>query len=401
MENQSVIWAEINLAHVAHNLREVKKIIPKETKVMAVVKANGYGHGAKQVARVAAQNGATHLAVARFEEAQELRAAGLDLPILIFGYVPPPLVPQALASKLTLTIFDPLQAKDYAKEAQKNDQVLSAHLKIDTGMGRLGLPVLPIPGDNQRHATARHTPKGHLPRGQEFDPNMLQQIAEIHNLPGIKLTGIYSHFAQADHKDKTHALGQLAAFSQLTQVLQNRGYTFPVCHLANSAGIIDLSQSHLDLVRPGIMLYGLYPSRDVDQNKVCLKPVMALKTRIAQVKEVAAGFKISYGSTFVTEKETKIATLALGYADGFPRILSSKGQVLIKGQLAPVIGRVCMDQTMVDVGHIAQVKAGDVALVFGEENGHRLPVEINADLAQTINYELVSALLPRVKRVYN
>lgn len=377
-----MIWAEIDLNAIAHNIVELKNLIPPETRLMAVVKANAYGHGAVAVAECALEAGASVLGVARINEAVALRDAGLNAPILIFGYTPPELVEKLLAYDLTQTVYTLQTAKRYADEAAAAGKTLNVHVNIDTGMGRLGL----LPDD------LRMDTKG-------ID-NALDEIESIARLAGLQIEGIYTHFAAADSADKSYANEQLQRFLDFSEQLRKIGLEPAMKHAANSAAVIDLPESHLDMVRPGISVYGLYPSEEVDKNRITLKPAMTLKTRIIHLKNVPAGFKISYGATFKTKSTTTIATVPVGYADGFNRLLSARGHMLVHGQRAPIVGRVCMDLTMLDVGHIKGVEMEDEAVVFGcQENAAISADELASDL-KTINYEIVSTLLPRVKRIY-
>lgn len=383
MNSTPPLWAEIDLSALAHNCREVAGCLGQDTQFMAVVKADGYGHGAVQTARTALDNGADRLAVARLEEALALRRAGLTEPILIFGFTAPEDVPLLAEHDLIQTVFDQMYARALSRAASQLGTTLTVHLKIDTGMGRLGLVAVPDADSSE-----------------PFRPAVLDEITSILSLSNLCFEGIYTHFAQADSGDKTHVRGQLACFLGLLQTLKDRGVELAIRHAANSAAVIDLPEAHLDMVRPGLMLYGLYPSPEVDVDRVRLKPVLSLKSRIAQLKDVASGFKISYGSTFTTQGATTIATIPVGYADGFPRVLSSRGDMLVRGQRAPIAGRVCMDQTMLDVGHIAGVQPGDEVVIYGSQGEERLPVEDVAGLCWTINYETVASIMARVPRTY-
>lgn len=368
------IWAEINLSAIAHNVRAIRNIVRPEAKVMAVVKANGYGHGAVPVAKTALANGADRLAVARVGEAVKLREAGIDVPILVLGYTTPDQMAQMVAYDLTQTIYDYDLAEALNQEAARQGRKALAHLKVDTGMGRIGLvPALAA---------------------------SVQEALNIARLPHLALEGIFTHFATADEHDKTYTRQQFDGFLQFIAELSKQGLTFPVRHCANSATIMDLPEMHLDMVRPGIILYGLYPSEAVDKSRLPLEPAMSVKTRVTYVKSVPAGFKISYGSTYTTPTATVIASLPLGYADGYSRLLSSRGEVLIHGQLAPIVGRVCMDQSMVDVGRIPDVQIGDEVVVFGRQGEAVMPVEKVAAMFGTINYELVCLINERVPRIY-
>jgi alanine racemase len=380
--DKPLTWAEIDLNAIAHNIIELKNLIPPETRLMAVVKANAYGHGAVEVAECALEAGAAVLGVARIDEAIQLREAGLTAPILVFGYTPPERVGKLLAYELTQTVYTLQTAKRYADEAAAEGKKLNGHIKIDTGMGRLGL--LP---DEFRIET----------RGSD---NALDEIESITRLAGLQIEGIYTHFATADSADKSHANEQLQRFLDFSEQLRKTGLEPTVKHAANSAAVIDLPESHLDMVRPGISVYGLYPSDEVAKNRVALKPAMALKSRIIQLKNVSAGFKISYGATFTTECPSTIATVPVGYADGFNRLLSSRGHMLVHGQKAPIVGRVCMDLTMLDVSHIHDVEIEDEVVIFGHQGKAVIPADEIAASLNTINYEIVSTLMPRVKRIY-
>jgi alanine racemase len=383
LDKHPPLWAEVDLAALGHNCLEVKKCLEPQTRFMAVVKADGYGHGAAQVARTALDHGADQLGVARLHEAIALREAGLSVPILIFGHTSPDSV-QALAEHgLTQTVYDTDYALALSRAAGALGVSLNVHLKIDTGMGRLGLVAVPEPGS-----------------GEGFRPQVVDEARAVTALDHLFFEGVFTHFAQADSRDKSHALGQLACFRRVLDALQAEGLEFPVRHAANSGAVIDLPQAHLDMVRPGLMLYGLYPSFEVDMSRVSLKPVLSLKSRIAQCKNVASGFKISYGSTFATQSETRIATIPVGYADGFARILSSRGEMLVRGRRAPIAGRVCMDQTMLDVGHIDGVQPGDEVVIYGQQGQESLPVDEVADLCWTISYETVATVMARVPRIY-
>jgi len=367
------VWAEISLEAISHNMREVRRLIAPGTKIMAVVKANAYGHGAVKVAPLVLKEGAAYLSVARVKEGITLREAGIAAPILILGYTPFTQFKELMAYDLAQTIYTQEMAAVLALEAAKQKKRVNIHLKIDTGMGRLGF--LPI----------RKT---------------LKEILNIATLPYLEIEGIFTHLASADEKNKNEAVSQMVKYWQFIEDLKKEGLEIPLKHCANSAAVIDLPQTHLNMVRPGIMIYGLYPSKEVNTNRLNLRPAMSFKARIAQVKKVPAGFKVSYGSDWSAPKPTVIATLPVGYADGYSRLLSSRGQVLIHGRRAPVVGRVCMDMCMVDVGHIPDVYPGEEAVLFGTQKGASLPAEELASLMGTINYEVVCLVSDRVPRVY-
>lgn len=373
MNQDYPVWAEINLAAVAHNIKALKALTKPGTKFMAVVKANGYGHGAEEVARVALENGADWLAVARVEEGIELRKKGIKASILVFGLVTGNMIREALENNLVLTVYNPESARAVADAALVRGRNAPVHLKVDTGMGRLGF---------------------------FLDEQSIKEIRDIISIPGLDPLGIYTHFAAADAGDKSYTRLQLQRFQEGLQVLAGYGIDFPLRHAANSAALIDLPGAHFDMVRPGISIYGLYPSGEVDQSRVALKPAMAMKTRVTQVKEVDAGFSVSYGCTYATPAPTTLATVAVGYADGYTRLLSSKASVLVHGERAPVVGRICMDQCVIDVGHIPGVKPGDEVVLMGSQGNNTISTDEIASAIGTINYEVVTMISARVPRVY-
>ncbi|MFZ3171176.1 MAG: alanine racemase [Carboxydocellales bacterium] len=368
------VWAEIDLSALAHNVREIKSISSPRAKVMAIVKANGYGHGALEVAGVALANGADRLGIAILSEGVALRKAGFGVPILILGYTPPELAVDVVKYNLAQTVFSYELAEALSWAAVQLRKTAKVHIKVDTGMGRIGL----VNGDK----------------------DTVNEILRIAKLPNLEIEGLYTHFAISDRQDKTYTWEQFNQFQELSLELEKKGLVIPLKHVANSAAIIELPQTHLDLVRPGIILYGLYPSEEVDKQAIDLKPAMSLKARVAMVKTVKPGTNISYGCTYTTSKKELIASLPLGYADGYSRLLSNQAEVLVKGQRAPVVGRICMDQCMIKVTHIPDVQAGDEVVLFGEQAGVKLPVEELAAIIGTINYELVCMMSARVPRLY-
>jgi alanine racemase len=380
----SLIRAEIDLKAIAHNIKELRRITHPDAWLMGVVKANGYGHGAIEVARCALQNGAAVLGVARIEEGVQIREAGIEVPILIFGYTLPELTADLFEYDLTQTVYTYTSAQVLSRTATSLKKKIKIHLKVDTGMGRLGL----LPQNFQRDNSVA------------LNADAIEETLAIAGLGGLELEGIFTHFATADSADKTYAEDQLDLFMIFLDRLRKAGLEPPVRHAANSAALIDMPQSHLDMVRPGIASYGLHPSDEVDKKHVSLKPAMALKARIIHLKKVPAGFKVSYGSTHRTPTATTIATIPIGYADGLNRLLSSNGQMLVHGQRAPIIGRVCMDLTMLDVGHIDNVRMGDEVVIFGQQGSGSITVDEIASALNTINYEIVSTITARVPRVY-
>lgn len=362
------VWAQIDLTALEHNVRVVKGLLNPETKFCAVVKADAYGHGAIEVAKVAVRVGADYLAVAILSEALELRTAGFTVPILVLGHTPDLQARQVVAHAVEQTIFTLEAARALSEAAVELGTIAKVHIKVDTGMSRVGVPPAAV---------------------ADF-------AAAVAQMPGICIEGLFSHFATSDSADKSYALKQLDCFEQVIRELKCRGLDIPLKHIANSAAILELPQTQFDMVRAGIILYGLWPSNEVKKT-IELRPVMAFKSVVILVKEVPAGVGVSYGCTYVTQRPSRIATLPVGYADGWTRLLAEKASILIRGQRARVIGRICMDQCMIDVTDIPDVQEGDEALLFG---GNELPADEIADHLGTINYEVVCMVGKRVPRVY-
>lgn len=361
-------WAEINLDAVAHNVQAAKANLKPTTKLCAVVKADAYGHGAVRVAQEAVRNGADFLAVALLQEAVKLRDAGIDTSILILGAMLPEVAELVVRYDISQAVFDEERLYALNAAALKLHTKAKIHIKIDTGMHRIGLHVK--------------------------DAGSFAKLAA--SLPGITIEGVFSHFATADADDKEYAAYQFARFQEALQLIEAEGVHIPIRHIANSAALTELQEYQLDMVRQGITLYGLHPAHMIDCYKD-FEPVMTVKTKVAFVKELPAGETIGYGRTYTLTRKSVIATVPLGYADGISRRLSNKGYMLINGEKAPIIGRVCMDQTMLDVTDIPGVKLGDEVTVFG---GRELPMELVAEWADTICYEIVCAVSPRVPREY-
>lgn len=359
--------AVIDLDAISYNVSEIRKKIEDRRDLMAVVKADGYGHGAVQVACKALESGANSLGVAIPEEGTRLREVGIDVPILVFGLIQPQEAYKIIDSRLDQTVCTLEVAEALDQEARSASMSVSVHVKVDTGMGRLGV----APGDAA---------------------DFVQKVSEYKNL---NVKGIYSHFSTADHADKTFSIKQIDIFNSVIREIEHRGIHIPKKHMANSAGVLDLPESYYNLVRPGVMIYGLYPSSKV-RRSIEVKVAMTLMTRVSFVKTAAPGTPISYGGTFITGKETAVATLPVGYADGYSRLLSGRGEVLIKAKRAPVIGRVCMDMCMIDVSRVGDVKPGDEVILFGKE----LHVDEIAAKIGSINYEVVSLVGKRVPRIY-
>jgi len=359
--------AIINLRAISHNVVEIRKRIGSKRNLMAVVKADGYGHGSVEVSRSALERGADCLGVALPEEGHHLRKAGIDVPILVLSVIQPGEAYKVVDSHLDQTVCSQELAEALDQEAGKASVRVNVHIKVDTGMGRIGVE----PQD------------------------VCDFVRRIQRLKNLNLTGLFTHFASADQADKSFSRKQIEVFNRVVRELQLTGIEVPKKHMANSAGILDLPESYYDLVRPGIMIYGLYPSGEVSRS-IELEPAMTLKTRISFLKTVPPGTPISYGRTFVTGKETKVATLPLGYGDGYSRLLSNRGEVLIHGHRAPLIGRVCMDMCMIDVSGVEPVNVGDEVVLFGED----LSVNEIAAKVGTINYEIVCAVGKRVPRIH-
>jgi alanine racemase len=383
--HKPLTWAEIDLSAYAHNIRELKRITRPGARLMAVVKANGYGHGAIEVARTALQNGAEFLGVARIHEAVELRVAGLAAPILIFGYSSPDSAATLIDYDLIQTVYSPTTAKALSEQAAGQGKKIKIHIKVDSGMGRLGLLLEEPAGKAPPNIPAAGT---------------IADVEVISRLANLEVDGIFSHFATSDSADKSYANRQLERFMEFLNQIDQANLKPPLAHAANSAAVIDLPGSHLDMVRPGIATYGLYPSDEVNQSNIKLKPVMTLKSSIIHLKKVPAGFHISYGITYRTEKSTTIATVPVGYADGYNRLLSSRGYMLVHGKRVPIVGRVCMDLTMLDVGELKDVMIEDEVVVFGQQGNQAVTADELAATLNTINYEIVTSISGRVPRVY-
>jgi alanine racemase len=385
VDHHHLVWAEVDLNAIAHNVRELRRITHPEARLLLAVKANGYGHGAVEVARQGLAAGADALGVARSHEGIELREAGIQAPILVFGYTPPQQAPTLIEYDMDQSVYHLQTARAYSKAGVAAGKPVRLHVKIDTGMGRLGLL-----------ADAFRTPRSGFDRGAQS----VDEIKEMAGLEGVELEGVFTHFASSDSADKDYTRQQMNRFGQFLEDIEKAGVTVNTRHAANSGAIIDLPETHLDMVRAGISLYGLYPSNEVDRSRIALRPAMALKARIIHLKQVPAGFKVSYGMTYETPGPTVIATVPVGYADGFSRLLSNRGEMLVHGQRAPIVGRVCMDLTMLDVGHIPDVCLEDEVVIFGRQGAAEISADELAAELNTINYEVTSSLTTRVPRVY-
>ena len=366
-------YAEISLEAIGHNIREVKKRLPEGVKLLGVVKANAYGHGAVPVASYL-ENQVDYFATATIEEAVELRENGISAPILILGYVSPSQYGDLVEYDITQTIDSYAQALALEKEAARQNRKAKAHLAVETGMTRIGFQVT------------------------EHDAD---EAAKIADLPHIELEGMFTHFSCADQEDKTYCSMQMEKYDKMTALLAERGVTIPLRHICNSAGIMEFDDHRFEMVRSGIITYGIYPSEEVKKERLDLIPALSWKSHVIHVKEVGPGIGVSYGATYVTEKPmTRIATVSAGYADGYPRALSNQGCVLIHGKKAPIIGRICMDQMMVDVTDIPDVQVEDVVTLVGTDGDETITIEEIANPAARFDYEMLCDISSRVTRVY-
>lgn len=374
MKMHSRIQAEIDLDAMTYNLEHIKKNLAPGTQVIAVLKADGYGHGAVPLARrIQKDPEIWGIAVATVEEGEELRNAGITKPILILGYTYQEDYQKIAKLDFRPAVFKLSMAKELSKAALEAGKTLKIHIKIDTGMTRIGY------------------------RDVKKD---VPEILEISKLPGLEIEGIFTHFARADEADKTPALVQYEKFQEFIRALEQEGLHIPMKHCSNSAGIIRMQEANLDAVRAGIILYGLYPSKEVEREPVPLKPLMSLRSHIAYIKNVEPGAEISYGGIFTTVRETRVATIPVGYADGYPRGLSNKGSVLIRGKRAPILGRVCMDQFMVDVTDIPEAEELDQVTLLGKDGEDCITMEELGELSGRFNYEFACCISKRVPRVY-
>lgn len=374
MKSYSRVYAEINLDAVSHNIAQIEQRIGKDTKIMGVIKADGYGHGAVPIGKeLEKMESLWGYAVATAEEGEILRRNGLKKPILILGAVFPEKYGILAKNEIRPTVYSMKQAGELERFAGKRGCVLKVHLKIDTGLSRLGFQVT---------------------------EEAAEELAQIAGMPHIIVEGIFTHFAMADARDKTMAKEQLRQFQKMKEMMSCRGISIPISHCANSAAMIDLPESGMSLVRAGISLYGMWPSGEVRKENLDLQPALSLKSRIVFLKELEPGRTISYGATYETKKRQRIATIPVGYADGYPRSLSNRGYVLIHGKPAPVCGRICMDQFMADVTDIPEAKEGDEVTLVGKDGAREISMEEIGDLSGRFNYEFACDLGKRIPRVY-
>jgi alanine racemase len=361
-------WTEVNLDAIAQNVKNIKKLIGEKKELMAVVKGNAYGHDILEVSPVVLENGATRLAVARLEEAIFLRKAGITVPILVLGLTLKQQAESLVSYDITPAVCELEMIEKLSELAVQMNKMTKIHLKVDTGMGRIGI----------------------------FLYDVLRFIKRIKALKNVEIEGIFTHFSVADEKDKFYTKEQFRKFTEILTILEKEGIKIPIKHVGNSAALLDLPHMWLDMVRPGIAIYGLYPSKEVKKT-INLIPAQQFKTKIVFIKELPLGESISYGRTYITKRRMRVASLPVGYADGYNRLLSNQGEVLVRGQRVSIIGRVCMDQCMIDVTNLTQVEIGDEVVLWGRQGEEMITVEEIAQKIRTINYEIVH--MPDKKRV--
>ena len=375
MKQYTRVLARVDLDAVEYNIEMMKKNIEEGTQIMAVIKMDGYGHGAVKVAHVLTANGINSFAVATLSEAIRLREAGFTTEeIVILGLTPDPYVNTIVEYDLTPVVCAYSNAEAISKCAQKAGKVISGLIAVDTGMGRIG-----------------YNPD---------DMTSIEDVKMIQTLPNFKIEGLFSHFATADAADKTYSTVQEQRYAVFYRHLINEGIDVPMRTLANSAAIMEIPSAHYDMVRPGIILYGCYPSEEVKRDRLEIRPVMSVKANIVHLKKVPAGTSISYGRKFTATRDSLIATIPLGYADGFPRPYSMKGKVIVNGVFAPIAGNICMDQCMIDVTNVPYVRLGDEVTIMGKDGIYEITADDIANATGTINYEIVCAFGQRLPKVY-
>lgn len=374
MKKYDRIKAVVSLDAIAHNFEEMRKNIKDDTKIIAVIKADGYGHGAEAIAALIHEyDYIWGFAVATPEEALRLRSFGVKKPVLILGIVFEEYFPELIAQDIRLTVCEYKMAEMLSREGMRQGKTVHIHLALDTGMSRIGFADV---------------------------PESVEKIRKIAALQNMEIEGMFTHFARADESDLTPAREQLDRYLVFAGLLEEKGIHIPLKHCSNSAGIIRMPQANLDAVRAGITIYGLYPSDEVERDKVRLEPAMELKSHITYIKELKAGTPVSYGGTYTAPKDIRTATVPAGYADGYPRSLSNKGWVLVRGRRAPVIGRICMDQFMVDVSEIPDACVGDEVTLIGKDGKEMISMEEMGDLSGRFSYEFACDISKRVPRVY-
>ena len=368
-------WAEINITNLDYNIKNIKEKVGPGKKITGIIKADGYGHGAVKMATVLRANGIDSFGVATLSEAVRLREAGFLLEeILVLGLTPEPYVDVIVEHRLSPVVCDYKNAEAISKAAQKAGIVIKGYIAADTGMGRIG-----------------YNPE---------DPASIDDVKMIQTLPNFQINGLFSHFSTADSADKTYSAVQEQRYSVFYKRLKDAGVDIPHRTLSNSAAVMEIASAHYDMVRPGIILYGCYPSDEVDKNQLSIRPAMSVKANIVQLKKVPAGTSVSYGRKYTATKDSLIATITIGYADGFPRPYSSKGKVIVNGVYAPIAGNICMDQCMIDVTHVPYVKLGDEVTIMGSDGICEILADDIAEATGTINYEIVCAFGQRLPKVY-
>lgn len=366
------VWAEIDLDAIKYNIDSIKRRVDTK-ELIAVVKADAYGHGALDVSKTLVENGATKLAVAVITEAMELRHGNINTPIMILGYTPLEFAADLINYDIEQTIFDLEYAKKLSEIALNLGKKAKVHVALDTGMGRIGFLI---------------------------NDNSLNEILKISSLKGLEVVGIFTHFSTSDESDKNYSNKQYKKFTNFNEKLISKGVNIPLKHVSNSGAIIDMPNTYLDGVRAGIVLYGYYPSEDVLKQNLDLKKAITIKTQVAHVKILDKDEYVSYGRKFKTERKSIIATLPIGYADGYSRALTGKAKVIINGKFAPVVGTICMDQCMIDVTDIGDVHVGDEVIVLGKDKDLKFDADDMAKAMGTINYEVLCMIKQRIPRVY-
>lgn len=375
MKHYSRVWAEVDLDAFHENLLSMKECLDEKTSIVGVVKTDGYGHGAVPLAREMEQvDFVTGYAVATAEEAAILKKAGMEKPVMVLGYTFPADYEDMIREEIRATVFTGQMLADMSREALRMGKKMIVHIAVDTGMSRIGI---------------------------RTDDEGLSFVKKVLETPGIEVEGIFTHFATADETDKKKTYAQLADFKAFAERIEKElGFRVPICHCSNSAGILDIKEANMDVVRAGVILYGLWPSPEVNRERAALKPVLSLYSRIVYVKDLEAGREISYGGTYTTEKPMRVATVPVGYGDGYPRMLSNRADVLICGRRAPILGRVCMDQFMVDVTDIPEAETGSLVTLVGHDGTEEITMEELGEISGRFNYELACCLGKRIPRVY-
>lgn len=373
MKKYHRVYAEININHIVDNLKNIKAHIGSDTRVMLVIKADGYGHGAIPISKALNEEDIDYIGVATIHEAIALREEGIDLPILVLGYTPYPYYSDLVKYNITQTIYGEDMLEKLSAIAIAMCKVAKVHIKVDTGMNRIGMK------PNQA---------------------LLDYIVQVNQLAGVEIEGLFTHFSKADEGENDYTNNQIDVFNQFLKDLEALGIKAPIVHAANSAGMIDYQSAHKEMVRVGIALYGLYPSEDVSHTAVKLRPSLSLKSNVVYIKDIEAGEQVSYGGIYTAKSRRRIATVPVGYGDGYPRALSNVGRVLINGVYAPIIGRVCMDMFIIDVTDIEGVTIGDLVTLIGQDGDKSITVEEIAKHRETINYEIICQLGKRIPRVY-